>query len=171
MKIKVMAFVDNENNDFFKDCRDENGFYDRDLMIDQMNENEAYNDISENDFDEWMNDTFEDFDIGYDYFHFYQSASDTLYNLDRDAYYELKDKYVNDEMYSFVEEIITYCDENEIEIHPCFGNGDTYYGTIEEIEIEIDDNKDEEYGNYEVKEISDVKIEPPVFQLKISDIM
>lgn len=167
MKIRAMAFVDDENNDFFEGCRDENGSYVRSLMLDEMRESQAYYDISNSEFDDWMDGTFEDFNIGYDYFNFSRSASEALYDLDNEAYCELKDNYINNEMYDFVEQIITCCDENDIESYLCFGDGSTYYGTIKEIEIEIDNNQDEDCGNYEDEEV----IEPPIFQLNISDLL
>lgn len=166
MKIKVMAFVDEENNDFFEECRDGNGSYVRSLMIGQMKQ-QACDDISESDFDEWLDGTFEGFNIRYDYFSFYQNPSEALYNLDRDAYYELQDIFIDNEIYDFVEQILTYCNENDTEVYPCFGNGNTYFGTIKEIEIEIDNNQDEDCGNYEVEEI----VDPPIFQLNISDLL
>ena len=183
MKIRVMAFVDDENNDYFEGCRDENGFYVRDSMVDKMIESQACYDISESDFDDWMDNTFEDFNIeydtGYDCFDFSRSASEILYDLDREAYCQLENKFIDNEMYDFVEQILAYCDENNTEVYLCFGDGCTYSGTIKEIEIEIDNNQDEDCGNYEdedcgnyeVEEVLDVKIEPPIFQLNISDLL
>lgn len=171
MKIRVMAFVDDENNDFFEGCRDENGSYVRNLMLDQMRENQAYYDISDSEFDDWMDSTFEGFNIGYDYFNFSRSASEILYDLEYDAYCELKGNYIDNEMYNFTGQILICCDKNDTESYLCFGDGSTYYGTIKEIEIEIDNNQDENCGNYEVEEVLDVKIEPPVFQLNISDLL